>query len=370
MKSTFLCSVLAFLWLGFTGNVCLGDESDMSLMTNDGMYRHPIMKPDHATFRKWIESYENAPKAIINERIMKKGFGTSVDLLGHVDYIPSERDQGTCGNCWVWAGTGVMEIAHSVQEGIKDRLSVQYVNSCYTTPDGYACCGGWLEDVATTYTAAGMTIPWSNTNASFQDGSKNCPLATSSDVSCGNIATSPSYAIPTIAYVTITTQGVSNATAIANIKNILNQNKGVWFGFFLPDTADWDVFYDFWNNDTENDLFDYDFSCGHTWVEGEGGGHAVLIVGYNDSAPQPYWIALNSWGTETGRPNGLFRIKMNMDYNCSQYDPAQGNYYALYFQTLNVDFTGGSSNTTTTSTFPMVNLTPYTPQNPFYSQVP
>jgi len=60
----------------------------------------------------------------------------SYSLLGQIEYTPSERNQGACGNCWVWAGTSVMEVALNSQEGIKDRLSIQYINSNYNSGSG------------------------------------------------------------------------------------------------------------------------------------------------------------------------------------------------------------------------------------------
>ena len=302
--------------------------------------RYPIMKPDRHTLRKWIETYKNAPRVFIDRRLMKRiPFEGSIDLLNHLRYKPKERNQGVCGNCWLWAGTGVMEIALDVQRGIKDRLSIQYVNSCFTTmeEDEYACCGGWLEDVANIYTSSGMAIPWSNINAYFQDARRNCPAVTSSNISCESISKCGSYDITSIDDMTIETQSVDQATAIANIKNVLQQNRGVWFGFFLPTYSDWDVFYDFWNYQDETDVWNPDYSCGHIWVEGEGGGHAVLIVGYNDDDPENrYWIALNSWGTETRRPNGLFRIDMDINYSCTFYDDEW--YESHYFQTLDIEY--------------------------------
>ena len=81
-----------------------------------------------------------------------------------------------------------------------------------------------------------------------------------------------------------------------------------------------------------------DAYCGHTWDNSTGGGHAVLVVGYNDEDANPanhYWIALNSWGTANGmRPNGLFRISMQMNYDC--YDINYPNMPDYRFKTLDV----------------------------------
>lgn len=308
---------------------------------------YPVMQPD-----KWVEfikQQELAPRAPLYQavefRLMQAegiGYGTSMDLLDKIDYDPNARNQGSCGNCWVWASTGVMEIAHQVQNNVFDRHSIQYLNSCQTS--GYACCGGGIGGFATWYSGEGQALPWSNTNASYADGARRCSDGASL-VSCGDIGTTPNFPITSITDLSIDTHSGA-ATAIANIKNILNQQKGIYFGFALPNADGWDDFRDFWRNNPEatlwNDINDY---CGQEWNEdpGEAGGHAVLIVGYNDDdadANNHYWLALNSWGTAGGvRPNGLFRVPMNViDYNCSYPDNGTPGYWAFSFATLDVEF--------------------------------
>ena len=349
MKRGILCVVFSFfLLMTISGYGWSSDEERAKAFSNDYRYVHTIMKPDGATLMKWMEARKNAPRAFIDEKLMTKiPLKGSLNLLSHLVYTASERQQGYCGNCWTWSGTGIVEIARSVQSGIKERLSIQYINSCRTTD--YACCGGLLSEYASFYSARGQVIPWSNTNASFQDASKYCEDG-SSDVLCSSISTVPSYNIPTITHEKIITQGVGQSTAIANIKNVLHQNRGVEFGFYLATQSDWDNYYNFWDNQGENAIWNPDFSCGHSWVSEEGGGHATLIVGYNDDDDaNPYWIVLNSWGTANGnRPNGLFRLAMNMNYDCNFYYPDDGkNYYSFDFETLTVEFTGGSNTTTT-----------------------
>jgi len=61
-------------------------------------------------------------------------------------------------------------------------------------------------------------------------------------------------------------------------------------------------------------------------------------VGYNDDDPSnSYWIMLNSWGTAGDRPNGIFRVDMDMDYDCYYLDGWYPN-YSIYWQTLDVQF--------------------------------
>jgi hypothetical protein len=313
--------------------------------------RYPVMRPDTETWIRWQNEYLAAPRAKIDARISRMlqraevlEYATSMDLLGHIDYDPVQRDQGWCSNCWVWAGTGVMEIAHDVEDAVFDRLSIQYFDSCYVAD--WACCGGNLGDFATWYGGQSMCVPWDNTNAAFADGGRSCASG-GSLVACGDIATTPDYPLTTISDVSIETH-TGQATAIANIKNILNQDRAVYFGFALPDSGAWDDFFDFWNGvggETEATLWgDTDTYCGDEWNEapGEAGGHAVVILGYNDDDADPanhYWLALNSWGTAAGvRPNGLFRIPTQMNYDCSYPDNGTPGFWAFRFQTLDVDF--------------------------------
>jgi len=292
----------------------------------DSCQAYPIMRPDMETLWEWIEAYNDAPRAEMErEGFEAADFGASKDLLSHLDYTASERNQGNCGNCWAWAGTGCLGIALDVQEGTKDRLSVQYVNSCKSTGN-YACCGGTLEDFTDFYDppgGKGMCLPWGNTEADWHDISKNCASG-SSDVACGSIFTDPNYPITSIeaqVVATVPPDVTSDAEAIANIKTMLNQNKAVWFGFRLPDDPAWtgtNGFITFWNNGSEGDVYDMDQFCGDSWVIGQGGGHAILCVGYyDDGGSNRYWLLLNSWGTTSNRSHGLFRIDMDMDYDCT-----------------------------------------------------
>jgi len=353
MKRGIVCAVVGlFLAVVIAGNGWTGEAERAKVVSKK--HTNTIMKLDAQTMLKWKEYYQNAPRVYIDRKMMQIPFKTSVNLLTHLQYTPSERDQGQCGDCWLWAGTGVMEIAHSVQNSVKDRLSIQYVNSCNTTSNGYACCGGNTGHVSNIYSTTGLAIPWSNTNASFQDGGRTCDNG-SSLVSCSSIATSPNYGITSISDQVIETLNQDQATAIANIKAVLNQNKAIWFAFTLANDSDWQVFFDHWNNQSESDVFSYDSLSGHAYIDGEGGGHAILLVGYDDSGANPYWVMLNSWGTTTNRPNGLMRVAMNSNYN--DYFTYEGsNYGMIEFWEIDVAFTGGTVTTTigpnTTTTIP------------------
>jgi len=332
--SILICALFLFLLLPTTS---LDNYERLKNEGSSPATEYPIMQPPSEIFHKWLVSYGNTPYSLNNPQVEPPLAGNSLSLLSHLEYIPVERDQGRCGNCWVWAGTGVLEIALDVNEEILDRLSVQYFNSKYNggTGPNWAGAGGWLDDFAEFYAEEGFAIPWSNTNAAWADGSQTSEDGTS--VPWQIISTSPNYPINQCDVESIQTFGQNPTTAINNIKSVLAQGRAIWFGFFLPTEADWNQFFEFWNYQSEDAIWNPDYSRGHFWDSG-GGGHAVLCVGYNDEDPEnAYWIMVNSWGTANGhRPNGIFRLDMNMDYNCYFYYGAA--YYSLYWQTLDVEF--------------------------------
>ncbi|THB81076.1 MAG: hypothetical protein D3926_03885 [Desulfobacteraceae bacterium] len=338
-------TILAILAIAAAPMVCAADKGiSLSRSGHAGVLvsplpdTYPIMQPDHDTLMEWIRDYEAAvpmSTETLNVPLPPQG---ARSLLSYLTYTPSQRNQGSCGDCWAWAGTGVMEIDLNMNEQVADRLSVQFINSCFT--GSYACCGGNLTDVSDFYTTNPVALPWANSNAPFADANRTCSSGFSI-VTCNAINTSPNYPIDAMSVSSISTRYLSQAAAIANIKAVLDAGKAVWFAFYLPDDTSWNAFYNFWNNQAETALWDPDPYCGQSWVTDEGGGHAVLCVGYNDNDPNPanhYWEIVNSWGTANGgRPNGIYRMKMDIDYSCIL-GYGSGTLTALQWQTLNVDW--------------------------------
>jgi hypothetical protein len=147
---------------------------------------------------------------------------------------------------------------------------------------------------------------------------------------------------------TISSTGLARETAIANIKNVLHQNRAIFFAFWLPNEAAWNSFYQFWNGSSESAVWSYDAYSGQTFDQQTGGGHAVVCVGYDDTDPNNrYWIMLNSWGTANGvRPNGLFRVSMDCNYD--YWLNYQGSTFsALMWQTAAITFGSGGGGAAT-----------------------
>lgn len=294
-----------------------------------GADEYGVMRPTKADLAAWQRQYELAPKAVFDRRFATRQGSRSV--LTYLQYTPSERNQGSCGNCWLWAGTGALGVDLSSQAAVRDRLSVQWGNAnCPTSIGGSACQGGTAGDVETLYTDIGIAVPWSNNNADWQDGDGGYHTTPS------QITTEPNYPVASISAKAIPTHAGQSA-AIANIKNVIDQDKAVWFGFYAPTGSSGDQFMSFWSSKSSTAVFDMDIYDGLTW-DADGWGHAMLLVGYNDEDPDnQYYTILNSWGSSAARPAGTLRIKMDMDYDAVSYSGG-ASYYNVSFFTYDISW--------------------------------
>ena len=281
---------------------------------------HPVIRGDDAQLRAWTASYDAAPPVPV-DAARQRGLATTTgcaSVLDLVPYVPGERYQGLAANCWAWTGTGVLEAAHTAENGVRDRLSVQYLDSNYNggSGTGWAGRGGCLADFVRFYADREIAVPWANTNASYQDAQSWCVEHDSAWVPAASIATDPHYDLLSIAEERVQTRGVGSTQARANIKAVLEGDRAVYLALRLPDQAAWDAFEQFWRSQPETAVFDLSPYDGRTWTS-TAGGHAVLVVGYDDTdSANPYWTVLNSWGTSNGqRPHGTFRLSMNLNYD-------------------------------------------------------
>jgi hypothetical protein len=310
----------------------------------------PSMGADTEFLERYENDYNNEETAFIDPTLAYEIQATTdYSILDLLYYIPEERDHGGCANCWAWPSTSVLEIALRVQKGVmENRLSVQYMNTCgelYPSTNIICCEGGTLSMFASFYRSTGIAVPWSNENAYWQD---YVIIGQCNQVECDEIAKDPNYPIASIKSTNIKTHGIPEETVINNIKNILHQSRGVYFSIFFADETNIFSFRDFWRYENEESVYDLDYYAGHPWVEDEGAGHALLLVGYHDDEntdTNDYWIMLNSWGKTKDRPAGLVRIDMHMNYSLKY-----SSQYAFGAETLNVTF--GSDAPTTSITGP------------------
>jgi PKD repeat protein len=288
------------------------------LALNDAHPPSPFIHPDAASLRAWTDDYEHAPAAPQASSARSRAVTTAPtaqSLLPLLDYVPAERDQGQSGTCWVWAGTGALELGHAAGYGVKDRLSVQWFDSNYNGGSGpdWAGMGGTLSDFVGFYDERRMAVPWSNTNASFADGY----AVERALVPASLIGETPNYTLTAVEERRVQTRGVGRAQAIANVGAQLDQGRPVFVGLTFPNRDAVSDFLSVWYSGNESAVWDPSPYDGAPWDSANGAAHAVLCVGYDttDSA-NPYWLLLNSMGTANGlRPSGTFRMAMDLDYD-------------------------------------------------------
>ncbi len=209
-----------------------------------------------------------------------QSFGASSSLLsapsGSFDwrnygYVTPPKEQGNCGACWAFAAAGALESQVAMSTGSLVDLSEQVLVSCSgANATGGGCNGGYLDRVSNYVKSTGIPV-------------EECFPYTQSNNNCANAACpywqSDAYKITGWHYV---------APTVTYLKNALYT--------YGPLIVSMDVYGDF-----------YSYTKGlYKYTSGTyQGGHAILLVGYDDS--QQCFIVKNSWGADWGE-NGYFRI--------------------------------------------------------------
>ena len=248
-----------------------------------------------------------------------------VSLLSSLPYDPALREQGSCGNCWVFASIASIELQMAAQE-MPDRISVQAFNSGWVGPVAstnsknawFACNGGTPEWLVEYYLSdeKPTLIPWSNDGAAFADYDCTSTRCKSAQISYADIQKIPAYTIESLTNERVITTGVLGEDASAQIKGLIDAGIPVLLAIFFPDNEAWQDFYTFWEQGEERShAFDITRYAGNNWNYAQGGGHQVLVTGYYEDGEKGYFECLNSWGGAKNRPSGTFLVVMNVDYN-------------------------------------------------------
>ena len=204
--------------------------------------------------------------------------------------VTPAKNQGSCGSCWAFAGTGAMEshLLKFLSTGPYD-LSEQQQVSCNTSMGG--CSGGSLNCIKY----------WITHGPIFE----SCFPYTASD------ATPCSYTCDELENRVVDFYTVSNN----DFKTSLYEDGPSYWRFTV-----YSDFSSFWHTASPGQVYTNTSST-------VSGGHAVLLIGWDDS--KGAYLCKNSWGTTAGPNNdGTFWIAYS------------GHAHSLNFDMANFHITG------------------------------
>jgi len=194
------------------------------------------------------------------------------------DYITSIKDQSTCGSCWAFAGSAVLEGAINAYYNNPDldyNLSEQDLVSCYHGSGCYGATSAQIENMFKYYFV----------NDGLCD--ENCFKYTATDNDCNNRCLNWQDSAWKIA----SYEGLDyRDIGIEAIKQMLVENGPVEVGMAVY-----------------KDFMYYGSGVYYPTTDLLAGYHAVTIVGYDEYDGAGYWIVKNSWGKRWGE-DGYFRI--------------------------------------------------------------
>ncbi len=221
-----------------------------------------------------LKGHGKMPQVAVSKLRGLKAAPSSLDWRNNNgNFVSSVKDQGNCGSCWAFAATGALESIRMIASntpGANLDLSEQVMVSCDTANQG--CNGGYPDAAANFIKNTGLPV-------------ESCFPYTATDAPCSNACANwqaSAYKATNWEYAATVNPDVESIKSALATYGPLSTTMMVY-----------------------EDLFYYSSGV-YKYTSGSlQGGHAILIVGYDDAGK--YFIVKNSWGTSWGE-NGYFRI--------------------------------------------------------------
>jgi len=182
--------------------------------------------------------------------------------------VPPIRDQGGCGDCWAFAAVGAYESSHMIVNSKAADASEQYLLDCARVADNKPagnCTGGLAAFAFYHMSRAGLasrrTVPYAGKERTCTNPSTPYKV-----VAWGYV--NPNQDFPTRDEIK---RAICEYGPVATRMRVLSDNFLAYTGGVYREKVD-----------SDND----------------GGGHAVVLVGWDDS--KGAWLMRNSWGKDWG----------------------------------------------------------------------
>jgi len=191
--------------------------------------------------------------------------------------VGSVKNQGQCGSCWAYSANGALEGQLGIKRNRGYDLSEQNLVDC-STNGNYGCQGGWMNNAFTYIQRNGIDPENAYPYRGYQ---QRCRF---------NRAAS-----------------VAKVTSIRNIQKGSERDLQSALSNEGPVAIAVDV--------SDRRFMQYRTGVYDNPYCGQRPSHAMLNIGYGNSAGKDYWLIKNSWSTRWG-DNGYIKMRRNRNNQC------------------------------------------------------